>query len=185
MTMDVDMRAGHPFRRDFDHWQATPGRELVLSTDESEGDISHSLSRVGLGGPDVRIERLLLLTVTGFEEGAGTDSPVTLQIGGPDELVVDYDLPDTPQFDLEANTVNWYFVPVVVPFTKRELGERSIRLSIDGDDLWRPNQIYLFGLDRSRGRPHQVVPLVNSGPEVFLSTDPTEGAASVLLPLAR
>jgi hypothetical protein len=62
----------------------------------------------------------------------------------------------------------------------------SIRLSILGTDAWLPKTVFVFGLDTASGRPNEVVTLA-SVPEWelgWLSTDPSEGSASVLLQLS-
>ncbi|HET7060927.1 MAG TPA: hypothetical protein VFI43_01980, partial [Nitrosospira sp.] len=96
--------------------------------------------------------------------------------------------PDTPQSDLERAEANLYYVQVAVPFSKTELNENSIRLSIKGDDAWLPDRLFLFGLDEDETGPAAgfVVPLVHlpEWPLGTLSTDPEEGQGSVVLPLS-
>ena len=63
--------------------------------------------------------------------------------------------------------------------------ERPGRLRILGTDAWLPKTVFVFGLDTPSGRPNDVVTLA-SVPEWelgWLSTDPSEGSASVMLPL--
>lgn len=52
---------------------------------------------------------------------------------------MDHTIPDTPQADLESKEGNVYFLPVISPFTRSQLIDSSILLSIEGDDAWLPN----------------------------------------------
>jgi hypothetical protein len=76
---------------------------------------------------------------------------------------------------------NRYFLPVLAPFTRSQLTDSSIELSIKGDDAWRPISVVMFGLDTPSGTP-----LVRVHPWPFgnLSIDEDEGKPSQLLPLA-
>ncbi len=157
-----------------------------LSTDNTEGPVSLPLRLVNKGSDSMRINRLLLMMTTANSANAGTDSRVELQISSNSgNLLVDFDIPDTPQSDQEKGQANFYFIPVSNPFSKSNLNNRSIRLSIQGTDAWRISSLYLFGLDDATGRPEFLVPLVHISNWSFgeLSTDPSEGNASVLLPL--
>ncbi len=134
---------------------------ITLSTDTSEGKLSTRLRRVGTSSANMQINRLLMLMITENGEDDGTDSTIELQITSGGALVVDFDIPDTPQRDQERGQANWYFVPVTAPFTKNSLDDRSIRLTIQGRDAWRPRSFFLFGLDDAAGRPEFLVPLVH------------------------
>jgi hypothetical protein len=157
----------------------------ILSTDSSEGRISLPLPRVVLGAIRTEISRVLLMTVTHFSDFA-TDSPVNVRITRGDEVVVDDTIVDTPQSDFESGQANLYFLPALTPFTRSQLTDSSIELSIKGDDAWRPITVVMFGLDEPSGNPGQIVPLVHVHPWPFgvLSTDPDEGVPSMTLPLA-
>jgi hypothetical protein len=132
------------------------------------------------------INRVLLVTGTG-RDSAATDSPVRVRITNQSgTLVVDHTIPDTPQADFEGFEGNVYFVPVITPFRRSQLTDASVELSIGGDDVWRPIVVVLFGLDTGSGQPTEMVPLVHLHPWPFgpLSTDPSEGVPSAVLPLA-
>ena len=157
---------------------------LQISTDRSEGNLSFPLRLAGLGNVGMRINRLLMLMTTANVRDAGTNSRVTLQISSGGGIIVDFDLPDTPQDEQERGQANLYFVPVNTPFTKRGLNPSGISLTIGGTDAWMPASFFLFGLDDAAGRPEALVPLVhirnwNLGQ---LSTDSSEGVSSVTLP---
>jgi hypothetical protein len=159
---------------------------IVLSTDDSKGDLSFPLLPIALGDDATPIKRLLLLLTTSKKSGAGTYAKVNLQIANAEGLVVDQTLLDTSQQDLQKGQANWYFIPVLDPFIKRELDPaRAILLTIEGTDGWLPDSFFLFGLDTDSGTPNSVVPLIHiwSWDLGVLSTDPSEGSASVIIPL--
>jgi len=156
---------------------------IGISADASEGNLSFPLRLVGLGNEDMPINRLLMLMTTA-EEDAETNSPITLQISSEGSPIVDFDFPDTPQWDQEWGQANLYFVPVISPFTKRGLARDAISLRIRGDDAWLPASFFLIGLDDAKGRPEALVPLVHvrNWTLGWLSTDTSEGVPSVRLP---
>ena len=159
--------------------------EVVLSTDSSEGRISLPLRQITPGMIRTQINRIMLVTGTNVGDSA-TDSPINVRITrGGDEVVVDHTVPDTPQPDLEGAEGNVYFLPVLQPFTRSQLTDASIVLSIQGDDAWLPIVVTMFGLDTTSGNPGRMVPLVyfDGWPFGALSTDSDEGTASVTLPL--
>jgi hypothetical protein len=169
-----------------------------LSTDSDEGVSSTPIRRVASGKPDVIIERLLMLMTSG-PAGAitpqagtfldlrsfGTDSPLQLQIAGQGGLILQYDIPNTPQRDQEIDEANLYLFPAPVPFTRDTLAANAISLSIKGTNAWLPGAFFLFGLSPRRGRPTHLVPLVHlpRWELGWLSTDPEEGRESLALPL--
>jgi len=184
----------------FGHAQSdfTPGRTAALametdlthwlSTDSSEGHLTMPIRLVGPGDSTTQIRRVLLLveTIWQYDSDTGADSPVELQIASGANIVLKQQIPDTPQPDLEAAEANWYFLDAAVPFTRGDLANGGIRLSILGDDAWKPMLLYLFGLDTATGRPNAVVNLVSIPvwDLGWLSTDPQEGVSSVDLPVA-
>ncbi len=158
--------------------------ETVLSTDTDEGRISLPLRPVTPGAIRTQINRLMLVTGTNVGDSA-TDSPIHVRITRGEEVVVDHTIPDTSQPDLEGAEGNIYFLPVLSEFTRSQLTDQSIVLSIEGDDAWLPIVVTLFGLDTTSGNPGRMVPLVyvDGWPFAPLSTDASEGNASVTLPL--
>ena len=160
---------------------------LWLSTDPNEGHLTMPLRLVGPGGSNTLIRRVLMLVWTqDLTSGAGTDSPIRLEITAGGNLVLKQDIEDTPQTDLEGNFRNWYFLNANVPFTRGDvLSNGRITLSILGEDAWLPGSLFVFGLDTETGRPNEVVNLVsmvgwNLG---WLSKEPGEGAPSQDLPV--
>jgi len=160
--------------------------ETSLSTDQTEGNISIPVRSLALGTDRMRINRLLMLMSTKKDKHAGTNSPIELQVSVGGAIVVDFDIPDTPQQEQERAQANLYFVPVNNPFTKGDLTNNSITLRIKGADMWTPASFFLFGLDDARGRPESMVPLVHepTWPHGSMSTDSSEGDSSVTLTLA-
>lgn len=86
--------------------------------------------------------------------------------------------------DCRRGTSNWYVTDSLVSFTRGEVqaGGRIV-LSILGDDAWKPQMLFVFGLDTASGRPNQVVSLASRpvwGPR-GMSTDTGEGDPLVAL----
>jgi hypothetical protein len=159
---------------------------IELSTDASEGKLSFSPRPVQPGSADTQIRRLLMLMTTADEDDAGTDDKIEIRITtSAGTLVVAHEIPDTSQDDQEKAQANFYFVPVITPFTRNDLNDDSIRLSIKGDDAWLPNRFFLFGLDEEERDPDFLVPLIHlpGWPFGWLSTDHEEGEDSYTLPL--
>jgi len=160
----------------------------VLSADASEGRISVPLRQIGRGNIRTGINRVMLVTATNSDFiDLATDSPVHVRITRDDgSVVVNHTIPDTPQADFESLEGNVYYLPVISSFTRSQLTDASIELSIEGDDAWGPIVVVLFGLDTALGQPNEIVPLVHKHPWNLetLSTDPDEGVAAVTLPLA-
>ena len=128
-----------------------------------EGAISFRVPSVAPGGPAMIIRTLIVAMITADQEDAGTDDLLNLRITTADgRVVVDRDLTDTDQDDQEQGQANIYFVPVDAPFSKSELGARSIVLSIRGDDAWLPTSFFVFGFEEelTEAFPKLVEPLV-------------------------
>jgi hypothetical protein len=165
---------------DLTHW---------LSTDSSEGHLTMPVRLVGPGGPATLIRRVLLLvhTIWQYRTDTETDSPIELEVVAGGNLVLKQEIHDTEQDDLESATTNWYMLDAAAPFTRGDvLANGRIRLSILGDDAWRPMWLYVFGLDTAAGRPNEVVSLVSVPvwSQGWLSSDTSEGSPSVDLPVA-
>jgi hypothetical protein len=159
--------------------------DTILSTDTDEGRISLPVRQLTTPGRRTSINRVMLVTGTNVGDSA-TDSPIHVRITGIPGVVVDHTIPDTSQDDLEGAEGNVYFLPVLTPFTRSQLNDASVELSIEGDDAWLPIVVAMFGLDTATGQPSTMVPLVHQHPWSFgpLSTDASEGVATVTLPLA-
>jgi hypothetical protein len=170
---------------DLSHW---------LSIDPSEGHLTMPLRLVGPGDSTTQIRRVLLLVDTAWSAlgpsgtggNTGTDSDIELEIIAGGNLVLKQQIHDTSQPDLERGTTNWYLLDPAAPFTRGEvLSNGGIRLSILGSDAWRPQELFVFGLDTATGRPNNVVSLVSLPiwSEGWMSTDLTEGKPAVDLPV--
>ena len=132
--------------------------DVRLSTDADEGVSSTAIRQVASGKPNTPIERLLMLMTTGrsgapstvtarsntfldLRAGPGTDSPIQLQIVRQGSLILQYDIPDTPQRDQENRQANLYLFPVPAAFTRESLQNNAITLSIKGTDAWLPSKM--------------------------------------------
>jgi hypothetical protein len=172
----------------------TPGRILALametdierrlSADSSEGKLTIPLRRVGEGTSETIIRRVLMLIYTDRGSGVETESDIRLQIASSGQLVVDRKI----THDINQVRAYWHFLDVERPFTRAEvISKGAIHLSILGTDAWLPMTVFVFGLDKEEGRPNEVVTLsaIPKWELGWLSTDPSEGAASVDLPLSN
>ena len=163
--------------------------DQVLSTDHTGGRLSMPLRRVMPGTSGTVIRRVLLLVHTQWAQAGtdtGTDSAIRLEVFAGDNRVLREDIHDTSQSDLEKASSNWYLMDAPVPFTRGDVqaGGRIV-LSILGDDAWKPQVLFVFGLDTASGRPNEVVSLV-SRPlwgHRWMSADRSEGDPSVDLPV--
>jgi hypothetical protein len=164
--------------------------EHWLSTDSEEGHLSMPLRLVSSGSSSTMIRRILLLVSTYSGADVGTDNDIELQISAAGNTVVSGNVPDSPNDDREEYTANWYFLPVLAPFTRDDvLSNGGINLRIHGNDAWLPGMVYVYGLDTAEGRPTEIVHL-SSVPDWeersefgWLSNDPSEGKDSYPLPL--
>jgi hypothetical protein len=163
---------------------------VTLSQDADEGPVSFLIPQVTPGGANMLIRSLLVAMITADVDDAGTDDPIRLRITTADgRVVLDHVIKDTDQNDQEQGQANIYFIPVAMAFTRAELGERAIELSIESgdDDAWLPKNFFVFGL--SAELPDffspQVEPLVQvtTWPFGWMSTDEDEGRRTAILPL--
>jgi hypothetical protein len=155
-----------------------------LSADSGEGRLTMPLRRVGVGDADMVVRRVLMLVYTDRGGEIDTESDIRLQIFASGQLMLDRKV----THDLNQVRAYWEFLPVEQPFTRADvLSKGSIRLSILGTDAWLPKTLFLFGLDTEEGRPNQVVTLsaIPKWELGMMSTDPSEGAASVVLPISN
>ncbi len=160
--------------------------EPWLSTDSGEGKLTMPLRLVGRGTSDTLIHRVLLLTFTPGND-RDTDDVISLQIATNTGIVLDQRITDTEQDDLEPSMGNWYTLEAATPFSRNQIFDGGkIILAIEGKDAWKPQCVFLFGLDTPEGRPNNVVTLCalpnwNLG---WLSRDLSEGKPNVDLPLS-
>jgi hypothetical protein len=164
-----------------------------LSTDASEGPLTVPLRRVEPGTSGTIIRRVLLLVHTQWSGGGlfpggdtGTDSAIQLEVFAGENLVLREEIQDTSQSDLERGTSNWYVMDTLVPFTRGEVqaGGRIV-LSILGSDAWKPQTLFVFGLDTASGQPNEIVSLASLPVwgQQWMSKDTSEGEPSVDLPV--
>jgi hypothetical protein len=172
----------------------TPGRILALametdierwlSADSDEGPLTMPVRRVGAGTSSTVIRRVLLLVYTDRASDVDTESDIKLQIAASGQLMLDQKL----THDFNRVRAYWHFLEVERPFTRADVASKgAIHLSILGTDAWLPMTVFVFGLDTEEGRPGEVVTLsaIPKWDLGWLSTDSSEGAASVPLPISN
>lgn len=171
-----------------------------LSTDGGEGPSSMPLRLVQQGGLNQTIRRLFILMrssgsnqpdpdeAVAVPQSWGTSGSLQIQIVSQGRLVVLFEIRNTDQFDMKAAQANFYTMPVIVPFSRAQLDADSITFRIIGMDNYTPLSLFIFGADRSSGRPVSMVPLVGIGDWTqsglpTIEPDSTNGAGSITLPL--
>jgi hypothetical protein len=172
----------------------TPGRVLALametdierwlSADSDEGRLTMPVRHVGAGNSDTIIRRVLLLVYTDRGSDVDTESDIKLQIAASGQLMLDKKI----THDFNKVRAYWHFLEVERTFTRADVVSKgAIRLSILGTDAWLPGSFFVFGLDTEEGRPANVVTLsaIPKWDLGWLSTDTSEGAPSVPLPLSN
>jgi hypothetical protein len=172
----------------------TPGRivalametdiERWLSADSDEGRLTMPVRRVGAGTSNTVIQRVLLLIYTDRGSDVDTDSDIRLQIAASGQLMLDQKI----THDLNQVRAHWHFLEVEQPFTRADVASKgAIHLSILGTDAWLPMTVFVFGLDTDEGPPNEVVTLsaIPKWDLGWLSTDSSEGASSITLPISH
>lgn len=156
-----------------------------MSTDSSEGKLTIPVRLVQPGASTTVIRRVMVVVYTGGGS-AETDADVRFQIATANGIVLDASIHDTSQDDFEEYTANWHTFIANTPFTRSDvLSGGSIKVSINGEDTWRPTSFFMYGLDTDSGRPNVVVDLV-ALPEWTLdtlSTSQGQGKPEVPLPV--
>jgi len=158
--------------------------ENSLSNDRTEGKLTMPIRLVGAGNSSTLIRRVMVLIYTW--SGGATDSRIQLQITAAGNLVLQQEIPDTPQDDLEDYTANWYTIDVAAPFSRGDLfSNGGMRLITLGTDAFTPRVLLIYGLDTASGRPNEVVHLVSVTKWTLgtLSTDDSEGETFIDLPV--
>ena len=156
--------------------------QVVLSTDNNEGDLCFPLLPLSPGDQGMLIRRLLVLLTTADQDDAGTDNGITINILNTIYQLDDIQQPHSP----ESGQANWYLIPVTKPFVKNMMDiQKGIAMSISDDDAWLPQSVFIFGLDTDAGMPAQIVTLVHIPNWTMgaLSTDSSEGSDTVILPI--
>jgi hypothetical protein len=172
-----------------------------ISGDETEGEKILFIPSVDRGRDATRARRVIVVCATdaygglfgaaigpgtAFEE-TGTDSPVTLQGGGAGRLFLNYTLPRTPQGDLGHGEAAFYIVDLAAPFSRLDCEGGAFTLTIGADDWWKPDYFAVFGVDTVNFGPRALIPFVAASAFELrqMSSDPSEGWLSVVLPTAK
>ncbi len=180
----------------------TPATSGVwISGDTSEGERILFVPSVDRGRDATRARRLLVIIATdpyggmfpsaagpgGDFEDTGTVAPITLQGGGAGRLFLSYTLPATPQGDLAHGAAAFYIVDLAAPFGRSDLEGGAFTLTIGSDDWWKPDYFAVFGIDTVNGGPRALIPFVAASAFELrqMSSDPSEGWHSVVLPTAK
>jgi len=172
-----------------------------ISGDTSEGEKILFVPSVGRGRNATRARRLIVISATdayggmfataagpgGDFEETGTDGPLTLQAGGAGRLLLSYTLPNTPQGDLGHGEGAFYVVDLAAPFSRNDLEGGAFTLTMGSDDWWKPDYFAVFGVDTVEFGPNALIPFVAASAFELrqMSSDPSEGWHSVVLPTAR
>ncbi len=176
-------------------------RGVWISGDLTEGEKILFVPSVDRGRDATRARRLIVISATeayggmfdaaagpgGSLEEAGTAGPLTLQGGGAGRLFLSYTLPASPQGDLAQSEGAFYVVHLAAPFSRADLEGGAFTLTIESDDWWRPNYFAVFGVDTVEAGPRVLIPFVAASSFELrqMSSDPSEGWHSVLLPTAK
>jgi hypothetical protein len=180
----------------------TPAESGVwISGDTSEGDKILFVPSVDRGRDATRARRLIVISATdayggmfpaaagpgGDFEETGTVGPLTLQAGGAGRLLLSYTLPATPQGDLAHGAGAFYVVDLAAPFSRSDLEGGAFTLTIQSEDWWKPDYFAVFGVDTVNFGPRALIPFVAASAFELrqMSSDPSEGWHSVVLPTAK
>ena len=151
------------FESDFSH---------ALSTDPSEGLPSVPVKRVEAGSEEMLITRLLIIITTSDSRTyAGSRSKPRLTVRLEDGTVAFDGYFKWALEDFEPGTAHIYEINTR-PFTKADLVEDSITLSLEGRDLWIPGHIWLFGMNSEH--PTQMLIITRDYQPGPMSQDPNE-----------
>ncbi len=153
-----------------------------LSTDKREGRTSVPVSRAYYGGFYNMIQQVLVVITTSDKRNSATKSPIRLQIDTVKGNVINIPLSDDA---LMQGGVFMDTPQPSEPFNFHDL--RKIELITEGNDLWMPHQVFVFGYQETEYAEQKIMtPLVyipdwSATGLPRLSTDPKEGAASIML----
>ena len=177
------------------------GNGIWISGDTSEGERIFFVPSVDRGRDGTRARRLIVIAATDAYGGmfpaaagpggdfadTGTVGPVTLQGGAPGRLFLNYTLPATPQGDLAHGAAAFYIVHLAAPFSRSDLDGGAFTLTIEFEDWWKPDYFAVFGVDTDNFGPRVLIPFVAASAFELrqMSSDPSEGWHSVLLPTAK
>jgi hypothetical protein len=177
------------------------GSGVWISGDTSEGERILFVPAVDRGRDATRARRLIVIAATdayggmfpaaagpgGDFEESGTAGPITLQGGAAGRLFLSYTLPSTPQGDLGHGAGAFYIVDLAAPFGRNDLDGGAFTLTINSEDWWKPDYFAVFGVDTINAGPRALIPFVAASAFELrqMSSDPSEGWHSVVLPTAK
>jgi hypothetical protein len=178
-----------------------PSGGVWISGEAGEGEKILFVPSVDRGRDSTRARRLIVISATdaygglfgaaagpgGDFEETGTVGPLTLQAGGAGRLLLSYTLPSTPQGDLGHGASAFYVVDLAAPFSRSDLEGGAFTLTIGSDDWWNPDYFAVFGVDTVVFGPRALIPFVAASSFELrqMSSDPSEGWHSVVLPTAK
>ena len=130
-----------------------------------------------------RLSELFVGMTTRYTGAAGTKSQVTLIINekGIDKL--EYNFPNTVQSDMKKGMANVYKIssPDIYDIDFDKLTDSSVRIGIRGDDMWRPEHLFLWGKNGKL-----IIPIaMETNITKRLSTDVREGKLSIPIRLVK
>jgi hypothetical protein len=177
------------------------GQGVWISGDTSEGERTLFVPSVDRGRDATRARRVIVVSATdpygamfptatgpGGDWGdAGTVGPLTLQAGGAGRLLMSYRLPATPQGDQAHGEGAFYIFDLAAPFSRLDIEGGAFTLTIESEDWWKPDYFAVFGVDTTVFGPNALIPFVAASAFDLrqMSSDPSEGFHSVVLPTAR
>jgi hypothetical protein len=150
-----------------------------LSASPGKGVLSIPLCRAVFGSRDESMTRMLILIQNDERVHAGTKSPVTLTVEGANDLSLSFEIKDNKL----ANPSDVYLEIFRLDHEFIGSDVTSIRMSIGGDDQWRPKGVWIIGLDHTPDGDEHLIPFVHipswerTGLPM-LSTDPKEGVST-------
>lgn len=135
--------------------------------------ISMPVRLLKAGNNKTLIKSINLIVTTKNEKYSGTASPIYFKIIDNNGVVVDWQIPDSPQHGQDKGQTFLHKVPIYRPF--RQVDIKEMYLEIAGMDLWKVESVFVFGFaDSTTG--HSCVNLVHSPSlDARLSTDKSEG----------
>ncbi|KLK90306.1 hypothetical protein AA309_26340 [Microvirga vignae] len=177
------------------------GSGVWISGHMDKGERILFVPSVDRGRDATRARRLIVISATeayggmfpaaagpgGNLEETGTVGPLTLQGGGAGRLFLSYTLPATPQGDLGHGAAAFYVVDLAAPFSRSDLEGGAFTLTIGSEDWWKPDYFAVFGVDTVNAGPRALIPFVAASAFELrqMSSDPSEGWHSVVLPTAK
>lgn len=130
--------------------------------------------------------RMWVGILTRNNEDSGTDSEIVLIINQDGIDIVHYNFfPNTQQFDLEEGQANLYTIDVgEIGVDTSRLTDSSIRIEINGEDMWQLEHIIIWG--QGSRFPFPIVPVaIATDITSALSEEEDEGLSSIPITLVE